>query len=307
MKTTSIRHKKMFTEGCLFLFLVYGCGNTQSSPPPPPSKKATKEVTPETQTDPNSSAGPNEQALAKSDFAGWCSEASLTKVTQAAPLKDHFAKLCDGGNPTSLLSSSLLKTAFAGSGAPNLSYIEEISSDTTQKTTTAYFGVAIKIPTDMKTYNAEVAPILGTEAVVREMTAAQKATQKSVTITKRTITDKYWVRGWNVRSETSMLTGGINITTDSIQAQDQYELKADSLYLFTNQTTTSTKTIKSLSMVTAGLDIESSGYLITVVHLVVDNLGLADVAETTIQDTAKSMVIAMYKIAEKGKSSVATP
>ena len=278
-----------------------GCGNSQSAPPPP--SKNTK--TDKSASGDDGDTALDDKSLAKGDFAGWCKEAALSKVTQSKPLAEYFAQFCEGGEPTTLFSSSLLKTAFSGSGAPKLSYIDEISSDTATKTTTAYFGVAIKIPTTIQTYYSEVAPLQGNEATIREMTAAQKATQKTLTITKRTITDKYWKRGWSIRSETSMSSSGVNITTDSTQAQDQYELKADSLYLFTNQTTTATKTIKSLSMVTAGLDIDNSGYLVTVVHLVVDNLGLASVAETTIQDTAKSMIIAMYKLSEKGESSTA--
>ena len=110
---------------------------------------------------------------------------------------------------------------------------------------------------------------------------------------------KYHVRGWRVHSINTQNAGGIDIDTETVARTDQFALKDGSLYAYTQVTEEGISTVKAFNMLTAGIQVDGTGYLLTIAFLTVDNRGLDAVAESKIKDTANALVSAMYKAAEE--------
>lgn len=232
------------------------------------------------------------------DFNGWCKKAGETDVVQKT-LAEYFGKLCDGDTAKSLFSSTLVKAAYGGSGTPKIKSLADISSDPDKKETTAYFGVGIKLPISAKDHFDKVGPKAGDDAAAKRLATASKATSTLFEIKDTFKNDsKYEVRGWRIHSVNTQTTGGVAIETETVARSDQFELDPGKLYMYTQVTEEGIKTVKEFNMITAGIQIGDSGYLITVAHLVVDNHGLAAVAESKIVETANSLIKSMYKAAE---------
>ncbi len=232
------------------------------------------------------------------DFDGWCKKAGETDVVQKK-LSEYFGKLCDGDKAKTLLSSTLVKSAYSGSGTPTLKSLEAITSDKATKETTAYFGVGIKLPISAKDHFEKVGPKAADEGAAKKLAEASKATSTLFEVKHEYPNDgKYQVRGWQIHSINSQSTGGIKIDTESVVRSDQFELDSGKNYMYTQVTEEGIKTVKVFNMITAGIQIGDSGYLLTVAFLTVDNHGLDKVAESKIKETATALIKSMYKAAE---------
>lgn len=242
--------------------------------------------------------GGNAEPAGDGDFDGWCAKAGDINTIKS-DLSEYFGKLCDGGKATALLKSTLVSKAFDGSGKPTLKSIEPLSSDKAKKETTAYFAVGIKMPISIKDHFDKVAPKAGDKSSAERLAKASKA--KSTKFDAEEIKDggKYFVRGWKVHSVNTQNTGGIDIETETIARTEQFEIEPGSLYAYTQVTEEGISTVKDFSLLTAGIQVGNSGYLLTVAFLTVDNRGLDKVAESKIKDTATALVTAMYKAAEE--------
>ncbi len=241
----------------------------------------------------------NAEPAGDGDFDGWCSKAGEIKPVQAE-LAEYFGKFCDGGKATALMKSTLVTKAYSGSGKPTLKSIEKLSSDKAKKETTAYFAVGIKLPISIKDHFDKVAPKAGDKTSAERLAKASKAKSTKFEVKDEFKEDgKYHVRGWRVHSINTQNAGGIDIDTETVARTDQFALKDGSLYAYTQVTEEGISTVKAFNMLTAGIQVDGTGYLLTIAFLTVDNRGLDAVAESKIKDTANALVSAMYKAAEE--------
>jgi hypothetical protein len=285
------------------LLASWGC----SAPQPPASSGAAKTGTDGTtdgtngaSSDGNQNNGNNTDNSSAADFSGWCRAASQTQVVQNN-LNQYFGQLCDnGGNPTSLFTGYLVNSAYNGQGDPQIKYVQKISSDSSANTTTAYFAVGIELPISIKQHFDNIAPLEGTQQAASELAAAQGATQGPIDIQPHNPNDRYHVRGWQIHSTTTDNSAGIPLTTETVADDDQYMFKDGSLYMYTTVTTQGIQTIKQFNLLTAGMEINNQGYLLTIAYLVVDNHGLADLAAQKIKTTAIGLIKSMRQAAQNG-------
>lgn len=234
------------------------------------------------------------------DFDGWCAKGAETSAATGA-LATYFTDLCDNGKATPLFNTTLVNLAYAGSGDPRLKYIQPLSSDSTANTTTAYFGVGIKLPISIQQHFDVVGPKEGTADAQNRLAAAQQAQVQTLNIKPDGVSDKYRLRGWHIHMATSQTTGAIKLVTDTESNNDQYDLEKGSLYMYTTVTNTCTQTIKDFRLLTAGMQVNGTGYLLTVVFLKVGDFGLHDLAQSKIQQTALGLIKSMYQAASAGQ------
>lgn len=241
---------------------------------------------------------------ASGDFNQWCQLAGQTQVASKT-LGTYFQDLCSGGQATSLFTTTLVSLAYSGSGTPQVKYIQPISSDSSNSTTSAYFGVGMKLPISIQQHFTQIAPEQGDKDVETKLAEAQGATVQSMTVTPRQESDKYWVRGWAVQAQSTEQESIITLTVQDTVDSDQYQLQNGSLYMYTSvmDQTQPAQTIKDYSLLTAGMQINGTGYLITIAHVVIDNMGLSSVAEDKIKAMALSVIEAMYQTSVPGGAS----
>ena len=112
-----------------------------------------------------------------------------------------------------------------------------------------------------------------------------------------TDTDTDWVRGWLIHSIGSQTVVIVNVATDYTYQSDQYKF-ADGLYMYTMTLTASVSTMKDYEMMTAGLDFNGTGYLITVGNVAVDDHGIGAVATSTLVTTVQDFATYMYGLSK---------
>lgn len=234
-------------------------------------------------------------------FTEFCELAGETQVAQDE-LADYYGRFCKGGKPTELLTKSLIKGAYDGGETPSMKKIEDWSEDKEAKTTTGFFGNGIALPISAQKHFDTVAPNGGDEETLDSLASAGGAEGKSEvqeTYEKGDLGDTY-ERGWKVHQTISKTIPGINlkVTTETIARTDQWLLKKNSAYLYTSRLLEGVKSIKTFDMFTACLQVGDDAYLLTLAKIEVENKGFHSVAVKEIQNTASSIIKAMYAAAE---------
>ena len=226
--------------------------------------------------------------------SGWCAAAGQTTIVKTPGMAKAFGLLCVGDKATDLLATTLVKTAYAGTGSPALQMINPIAA--AGGTVTALFGVGIKLPITSKA-EWDLAPGQGSVANAIQLIKNQGDTPGKVTATPvASNPDKGWARGWTVQNASSKQVAIVTIKTDYITQVDQYNF-GNGYYMYTSQIKKSIDTMKDYQLLTASFDIGGVAYLLSISQIAADDHGFADIAKTTVTDIATATIKFQYTIA----------
>lgn len=231
-------------------------------------------------------------------FNEWCAKADEVEAV-GSKLSELYEKMCDGGEATKLMKSTMISKAFSGSGGPKLTNIEPIAGD--KKFSTAFFAVGIKLPIDIKKHFDKVGPKGGDEDAQKKLAEQNGATAEFEVLDKFKKDGKYHVRGWKVRAKNTKKITIVSIVTESESRSDQYELDKGNSYMYTQYIINGIEGVKDFSLLTAGIKTSKGSYLLTTAKIKVGNKGLPELAEGQITTTAKDLIKAMYKAAAEAE------
>ena len=226
--------------------------------------------------------------------SGWCAAAGQTAIVKSPGMAKAFGLLCVGGKATELLATTLVKTAYSGTGSPALQMINPIAA--AGGTVTALFGVGIKLPINSK---AEWDAAIGQGSAENAIQLIKNVGDTPGKVTATPVAsnaDKGWVRGWTMQNASSKKVAIVTIKTDYITQIDQYNF-GNGYYMYTSQIKKSIETMKDYQLLTASFDIGGVGYLLTVSQIAADDHGFADIAKTTVTDIATATIKFQYTIA----------
>jgi len=227
--------------------------------------------------------------------SGWCAAAAATSIVKTTGMVKPFAQLCANGQATTFLADTLVKTAYAGTGAPALQMINPISDPS--GVVTAFFGVGIKLPLTSKAEFAGGALGQGSVANATQLIKNQGDTPGAITsVPLASNPDKGWVRGWTIENISSKAVAIVTIKTDYVTQVDQYDL-GGGYYMYTSQLKKSVETMKDYQLLTAAFDINGVGYLLTIVQIAAEDHGFSSIAIQTVSDIANATVKFMYTTA----------
>jgi hypothetical protein len=236
-------------------------------------------------------------ALTGGDLKGFCGLAAETDPGQG-DLADLLKDFCDGDSPTELLTRTLVETAYAGSGKPQMTEIQAATSE--GKTTSVRLGIGIKIPITIKRHFDQVGPRGGDVEKLKQLAEANGA-KAEVEVKKKYAKDgPHQVRGWLTYSKATTSVGPIELVTEQETRADQFLLKDAKLYLYTQHVEKAIQTVKVFDMLTAGVQGGKDGkdaYLLTVVDVKIDNRGAPETALAEIRKVASATIKYMYKAA----------
>lgn len=302
------RTKSNLILSSLLAVLVTACssqsgqsGDNQKTPAA--SSKVASEDAEETGDGQESDSGDAAATSADADkvFSLFCERAAETKVVQEE-LGEQFDKLCQDGKPTKLLATALVKSAFSGSGEPSLKKVAEWEEDKEAKTTSGFFGVGIKLPIGIDQHFDTIAIKGGEQESIDAMAEASGGVAEiSKVLEEHKADGPHHVRGWTIESKASRQVEAIklSVSTHTVARSDQYELEKGSIYLYTQYLVESKQTIKDLKMLTAGLKVGKSSYLLTVSRVEIENKGFHPVAMSSIRESAAGLTKAMYEASKE--------
>jgi hypothetical protein len=272
-----------------------GAGSgTPGAPAATPGTPAAAGAATTTPVDQKTATAPATGATA-TNASGWCAAAAATSIVKTPGMAKPFAQLCANGQATTFLADTLVKTAYAGTGAPALQMINPISDPS--GTVTAFFGVGIKLPLTSKVEFGAGALGQGSVANAIQLVKNQGDTPGAITsVPVASNPDKGWVRGWTIENISTKAVAIVNIKTDYITQVDQYDL-GGGYYMYTSQLKKSIETMKDYQLLTASFDINGVGYLLTVAQIAADDHGFSSIAIQAVSDIATATIKFMYTTA----------
>ncbi|MBM4252142.1 MAG: hypothetical protein FJ146_09240 [Deltaproteobacteria bacterium] len=232
--------------------------------------------------------------------ASWCTSAAATR-TAGQDLAEHLATICKDGSPTQLMLNTLVPNAYKGSGEPQLFAIKPIEN--TNKTVSAFFAVAVKMPVTAAEHFQRIAPADGDVATEKGKIQSQGGTPgadvKVVPVSSKD--DKDWVRGWTVDSNSSLKTAGFPSVTVKLRYNYQIDhFKFDDAgYLYTSQLKSSLETVKGYQTLNAVFDIDGTGYQLVIAKITADDKGQAAKVRDAVKSLASNLVKYLYQQSTK--------
>ena len=226
--------------------------------------------------------------------ASWCANAALTTIAKSASHAQGFAALCNNGQPTALFTS-LVASPYTGGATPAITMISPVADANGQ--VSAFFGVAQKLPITSAVQWTKVGPEQGVAANEESLMKAQGQTPKSCTVTpEASNTDKFWSRGWTLADNSTQTVLVVTVNTIYNYKADQYDF-GDGSYMYTATfvpPAVSGGTLENYQLLTAGLDLNGTGYLVTVGNLAADDHGIPSEAETAVTATIDNTIKWIY-------------
>lgn len=277
-------------------------GNNIPTPSPAPAPSPvdpTPSPTPPNPS-PTPSPSPGSDPVGATDFDTWCLRSALTKAIQGYGNND-FSSFCTAGAATNLLKTTLIGTAYNGTGTPNLTFIEPIASDGASKTTHGYFASAIKLPISAQSYFQNVAPQVATPQYQTQLAQANGATLTNFQVLSTFANDgPYEIQGFTLHTVISKTVVVIDVTQDSIVRVDDHDLANNAkLYLYTQVFQSGAQIVKDFRILSAGIQVGNAAYLFNLTRVTVDNKGFAKQAEQELLKTAQSLISTIFSIAAK--------
>jgi hypothetical protein len=238
----------------------------------------------------------------KEVFELWCEKAiEIPRVKEHS--QDFYDRLCKDGKPTKLFTSTLIKTAFDGSGDPKINLLEDYEHSSTE--TIANIGTAIELPISIENHFEKVGPRQGDVSSLKDLAIKQEADEKSIQIKIEEEYEedgKYHVRGWKIHSVSSKtILFVIKLETDTLVRADQYELEKGKAYLYSQYMIDGKKGIKDYDQFVAGVQVGDKSYLITVARVKAENKGQSQTAEQEIPKSAEILMRSNYDAAKKAQ------
>ena len=281
------------TSKCVVLFttialmaVAVACSSPAETTPAPKSGKTSPvkkpkvclatcgaEATEEEETDIDDTPVPDADPKKPSPTTAWCKAAAGTNVASQS-LSPLFGTLCSSGLGTAFLVNELIPNAYTGSGDVRPVEVQPVTA--ANKTISAFYAIAIKMPIGVKDHYTRVAPSDGDQATETAKIRAEGPTPGTVKITAvASNSDTGWKRGWVIDAPSSVKSGLVTIQTGYAYQQDHYEL-GTGLYLYAStfkQASPSSSAAKNYQVLTAAFDLDGAGYQVIVARITADDKG----------------------------------
>jgi hypothetical protein len=232
-------------------------------------------------------------------FADWCK--NVRQASTATKLGKYLDQFCNGTTPTALLTTTLIAKAYTGSGDAGKTVVHIVAprADSAKKTSIFHMGAAIKIPTTSKAHFEKVGPVQGDPEKAKDVGIYPEGSDVTLTILdSRTKSGKFHVRGWTTEAVTETTVIIKVIRTHTITLDDQFDFGTGKAYMFASVLKESKERIKDSVMLTASIETAKGSYLINQTYVEIENDGLHTFAVSQIENTAKQLVLNMYKAAK---------
>ena len=207
-----------------------------------------------------------------SPTTSWCKAAAGTNVASQS-LSSLLGTLCSSGLGTAFLVNELIPKAYTGAGDVQPLEVQPVSA--ANKTISAFYAIAIKMPIGVKDHYTRVAPSDGDQATEIAKIKAEGPTPGTVRITPvDSNSDTGWTRGWVIDAPSSVKSM-ITIQTGYAYQQDHYQL-GTGLYLYASsfkQPSPSSSAVKNYQVLTAAFDLDGAGYQVIVARISADDKG----------------------------------
>jgi hypothetical protein len=226
----------------------------------------------------------------------WCAAAADTQAAgqKLSPLYDA---ICAGKVANTFFVNTLISNAYSGSGEPQLYQVSDITNS--GGIVNAFFAVAIKMPITIASHFESVAPRDGDQNTERERITAQGRKPGNVSVTPAASNnDKGWSRGWTIDSPSSAKAGLATVNTRYVYRQDHYDL-GEGLFMYTSSLQKSYETVTNYQILTAGLDVDGTGYQVMVAKISAQDKGQAAKVKDAVKNIASSLVKFMYSQSTK--------
>jgi hypothetical protein len=275
--------------------MAYGCSSApQASSSANSNKKPiAPKIPPTTEGDPET-AEPADDPENPSVVAanGWCVAAAKTQVVKSDEHSSQFAQLCtDAGAPTKRFMN-LVGQAYAGTGTPKILSISPLVDDA--GTVSWFFGSAVKLPiSSEKQFNnvsVKEGDVEGQKAQATYMGQTPGNISASAVTTNG---DKGWVRGWTINKDSSQKVAVRTVKTTYTERADHYDLGNDQ-FMYVSTLVSSKSTIKDYQLLSASLDLNGTGYIISIGNVSTDDYGFPTQAQAAVTTTAQKNVQYIY-------------
>ena len=227
----------------------------------------------EEDTDIDATPVPDADPKKPSPTTAWCKAAAGTNVASQS-LSSLFGTLCSSGLGTAFLVNELIPKAYTGSGEVQPVEVQPVTA--ANKTISAFYAIAIKMPIRVKDHHTRVAPSDGDQATETAKIRAEGPTPGTVKITAvASNSDTGWKRGWVIDAPSSVKSGLVTIQTGYTYQQDHFEL-GTGLYLYSStfkQPSPSSSAVKNYQVLTAAFDLDGQGYQVIVARISADDKG----------------------------------
>ena len=221
----------------------------------------------------------------------WCAAAADTQAA-GQKLSALYDAICTGKVANTFFVNTLIPNAYSGSAEPQLYQVSDITNS--GGIVNAFFAIAIKMPITIASHFGSVALRDGEQNTERERITAQGRKPGNVTVTPAASNnDKGWIRGWTIDSPSSAKAGLVTVNTRYVYRQDHYDL-SEGVYMYTSSLQKSFETVTNYQILTAGLDVDGTGYQIMVAKISAQDKGQAAKVKDAVKNIASSLVKFMY-------------
>ena len=228
-----------------------------------------------------------------SPTTAWCQAAAGTDVASQS-LSSLFGTLCSSGLGTAFLVNELIPNAYSGSGEVQPVEVQPVTA--ANKTITAFYAIAIKMPIAVTDHYTRVAPSDGDQATEIAKITAEGPKPGAVTITPvASSSDAGWKRGWLIDAPSSVKST-ITIQTGYAYQQDHYQL-GTGLYLYASsfkQPSPASSAVKNYQVLTAAFDLDGAGYQVIVAKISADDKGQPQKITEQVKATASKFFKFQY-------------
>ena len=226
----------------------------------------------------------------------WCAAAADTQAA-SQKLSALYDAICTGKVANTFFVNTLIPNAYSGSAEPQLYQVADITNS--GGVVNAFFAIAIKMPITIASHFESVAPRDGEQSTEREKITAQGRKPGNVTVTPAASNnDKGWIRGWTIDSPSTVKVGLATVSARYVYRQDHYDL-GESLYMYTSSLQKSYETVTNYQILSAGLDVDGTGYQVMVAKISAQDKGQAAKVKDAVKNIASSLVKFMYSQSTK--------
>ena len=279
--------------------IAYGCSSAPQTSSAANSNK--KPITPKIPTTPEGDPDSEGQADDPENPSvvaanGWCVAAAKTKIVKSDEHSAQFAQLCTDADAATKRFMKLVGQAYAGTGTPKILSISPLVDDA--GTVSWFFGSAVKLPISADKQFNNVSVKEGDVEGQKAQATFMGQTPGNISASAETTNgDKGWVRGWALNKDSSQKVAVRTIKTTYTERADHYDLGNDQ-FMYVSTLVSSKSTIKDYQLLSASLDLNGTGYIISIGNVSTDDYGFPTQAQAAVTTTAQKNVQYIYKEAK---------
>lgn len=230
-----------------------------------------------------------------SDFNAWCEKAIQTKImTGSATISALLDEFCDASVAKPLLTNTLLEKAHTIGGDVQITYIRDVASNT-NRTTSARFGYAFKMPTDIKDY-FDRARVNSTKLEqIKEAAEGPGGTAKIEILQTFEKDGPHHIRGVLSHQIIDKNASGRRVIVDYDFRADDHVFEDGWSYMITGTVANAYQTMKKNDTLAALVKFQGQSYMVVVVEIAVYNRGYPGIAEPNLRKNIQAGSNALWQ------------